>query len=128
MHLISVYYDAWNVNMLCSSEYIVVFNWVWCYLVVQTYIVYDNILSAIRANGKQYYGYWTIQDFDRLNSDRINVSQFRRALDALQISSLGRLFLFESEITDLIELYKDPNDPDRVCWRTFEDDIDKGAI
>ncbi|XP_020292684.1 uncharacterized protein LOC109859141 isoform X2 [Pseudomyrmex gracilis] len=66
-----------------------------------------------------------LKDFDCLNSGRINVSQFRRALDALQISSLGRLFLRESEITDLIELYKDPGDPDRVCWRTFEDDIDK---
>lgn len=58
----------------------------------------------------------------------MTVPQFRRALDTLQISSLGRLLLVEPEIAALIALYKDPDDPDRVCWRTFEDDIDRGAI
>lgn len=49
-------------------------------------------------------------------------------MDGLQVSSLGRLYLAETEIDSLIALYKDPNDPDRVCWRTFEDDIDKGIF
>ncbi|RLU20681.1 hypothetical protein DMN91_007294 [Ooceraea biroi] len=65
------------------------------------------------------------KDFDYLNTSRVTVSQFRRALDALQISSLGRLWLVEPEIDTVIALYRDPSDPDRVCWRTFMDDIDR---
>lgn len=67
-----------------------------------------------------------VQDFDELNTGRVTISQFRRGLDALQVSSLGNLYLAEVEIDALTALYKDPNDPDRVCWRTFEDDIDHG--
>ncbi|KAG7211846.1 hypothetical protein KM043_011069 [Ampulex compressa] len=63
------------------------------------------------------------KDFDSLNCGRVTISQFRRGLDALQVSSLGHLYLAEIEIDSLINLYKDPNDPDQVCWRTFEDDI-----
>ncbi|EFN67507.1 hypothetical protein EAG_02894 [Camponotus floridanus] len=63
------------------------------------------------------------KDFEYLNDSKMTVSQFRRALDALQISSLGRLWLVEPEVDALIALYKDPDDPNRVCWRTFEDDI-----
>ncbi|XP_076637045.1 uncharacterized protein LOC143349586 [Colletes latitarsis] len=63
--------------------------------------------------------------FDSLNSGKVTISQFKRGLDGLQISSLGRLYLAEPEIDALIVLYKDPNDPDRVCWRTFADDIDQ---
>ncbi|XP_003693091.1 uncharacterized protein LOC100867927 [Apis florea] len=65
------------------------------------------------------------KDFDPLNAGKTTISNFRRGLDGLQVSSLGRLYLAETEIDALIALYKDPNDPDRVCWRTFEDDIDK---
>ncbi|XP_033317224.1 uncharacterized protein LOC117214955 isoform X1 [Bombus bifarius] len=65
------------------------------------------------------------KDFDPLNAGKTTISNFKRGLDGLQISSLGRLYLAETEIDALVTLYKDPNDPDRVCWRTFEDDIDK---
>ncbi|KAF7382800.1 hypothetical protein HZH66_013202 [Vespula vulgaris] len=65
------------------------------------------------------------KDFDPLNDGRVTVSQFRRGLDALQVSSLGRLYIAETDIHALITLYKDPNDLDRVCWRTFEDDINQ---
>ncbi|XP_014603469.1 PREDICTED: uncharacterized protein LOC106786514 [Polistes canadensis] len=65
------------------------------------------------------------KDFDPLNDGKVTVSQFRRGLDALQVSSLGRLYIAETDICSLITLYKDPNDPDRVCWRTFEDDINQ---
>ncbi|XP_018359818.1 PREDICTED: uncharacterized protein LOC108759052 isoform X1 [Trachymyrmex cornetzi] len=65
------------------------------------------------------------KDFEYLNVGRVTISQFRRALDALQISSLGRLWLIEPEIDALIALYRDLDDPDRVCWRVFEDDIDQ---
>ncbi|XP_015588421.1 uncharacterized protein LOC107264555 [Cephus cinctus] len=64
------------------------------------------------------------KEFDHLNVGRVTISQFRRGIDALQVSSLGRLYLAEAEINGIITLYKDPNNPDRVCWRTFEDDID----
>ncbi|XP_029049367.2 uncharacterized protein LOC114879045 [Osmia bicornis bicornis] len=63
--------------------------------------------------------------FGHLNVGRVTVSQFKRGLDGLQVSSLGRLYLAETEIDALVEIYKDPNDPDRVCWRTFQDDIDQ---
>lgn len=65
------------------------------------------------------------KSYDRLNAGKVTVSQFERSLDSLQISSLGRLYLAETELNALIALYKDPNDPDRVCWRTFADDIDQ---
>ncbi|XP_053995712.1 uncharacterized protein LOC128885623 [Hylaeus anthracinus] len=63
--------------------------------------------------------------FDHLNVGKVTISQFKRGLDGLQISTLGRLYLAEPEIDALVTLYKDPNDPDRVCWRTFQDDIDQ---
>ncbi|XP_076647707.1 uncharacterized protein LOC143356146, partial [Halictus rubicundus] len=63
--------------------------------------------------------------FDPLNIGRVTISQFKRALDGLQVSTLGRLYLAESEIDALVSIYKDPNDPDRMCWRTFADDIDQ---
>ncbi|XP_024882174.1 uncharacterized protein LOC112461240, partial [Temnothorax curvispinosus] len=69
--------------------------------------------------------YEFFKGFEYLNVARVTVPQFRRALDALQISSLGRLWLLEPEVDALIALYKDPDDPDRVCWRMFEDDIDR---
>ncbi|XP_076248190.1 uncharacterized protein LOC143188044 [Calliopsis andreniformis] len=65
------------------------------------------------------------KSFDPLNAGKVTISQFERGLDTLQISSIGRLYLAETEINALISLYKDPNDPDRVCWRTFADDIDQ---
>ncbi|KAI4498944.1 hypothetical protein M0802_006119 [Mischocyttarus mexicanus] len=65
------------------------------------------------------------EDFDPLNDGKVTVSQFRRGLDAIQVSSLGKLYIAETDICSLITLYKDPNDPDRVCWRTFEDDINQ---
>lgn len=57
---------------------------------------------------------------------RITPSQFRRGLDSLQVSSLGRLYLAEHEIEELSTLYMDPNDSGRIMWRVFEDDIDHG--
>ncbi|KAF7278926.1 hypothetical protein GWI33_007829 [Rhynchophorus ferrugineus] len=46
--------------------------------------------------------------FDLLNSGWITVDQFHRGLDALALSGKQR----------------DPCDSTRVCWKTFEDDID----
>ncbi|XP_078046729.1 uncharacterized protein LOC144475059 [Augochlora pura] len=63
--------------------------------------------------------------FDPLNVGKVTISQFKRGLDGLQISTLGRLYLAEAEIDALVSVYRDPNDLDRVCWRTFADDIDQ---
>lgn len=46
----------------------------------------------------------------------------------MQLSSLGQLYLTEEEISQLIALYRDPNDPERVLWKVFEDDINHGKI
>ncbi|KAK0079021.1 hypothetical protein PV325_001848 [Microctonus aethiopoides] len=64
------------------------------------------------------------QQFDTLNSGRVTVSQFKRGLDGIQISSLGQLYLSESEIDIIADFYKNPNDPDYILWRVFEDDVD----
>lgn len=65
------------------------------------------------------------KDFDSLNSGRLTISQFHRGLDMLGISGIQRLFLSLPEIESVIEQYRDPCDSSRVCWRTFEDDIDQ---
>ncbi|XP_074039133.1 uncharacterized protein [Leptinotarsa decemlineata] len=65
------------------------------------------------------------KDFDPLNSGRITVSQFHRGLDALALSGKQRFFLSLSDVEAVINQYRDPCDPTRVCWRTFEDDIDQ---
>ncbi|KAG5882903.1 hypothetical protein JTB14_020171 [Gonioctena quinquepunctata] len=63
-------------------------------------------------------------DFDPLNCGRITVSQFHRGLDALALSGKQRFFLSLADIEAIITQYRDPSDIKRVCWKTFEDDID----
>lgn len=53
------------------------------------------------------------------------MSQFHRGLDLLGISGIQRLFLSLPEIEAIMIQYRDPCDPTRVCWRTFEDDIEQ---
>lgn len=53
------------------------------------------------------------------------MSQFHRGLDILGISGIQRLFLSLPEIEYLMIQYRDPCDPTRVCWKTFEDDIEQ---
>ncbi|KOX77600.1 hypothetical protein WN51_09264 [Melipona quadrifasciata] len=60
------------------------------------------------------------KNFDPLNAGKTTISNFKRGLDGLQISSLGRLYLAETEIDALVTLYKDPNDPDRVLFTVKE--------
>jgi len=68
------------------------------------------------------------QGYDPMCTAQMTISHFRRALDALQISSLGRLWLIEPEIDLLIDFYRDPDDPNYACWHKFMDDIDQGVI
>ncbi|XP_059054585.1 uncharacterized protein LOC131848677 [Achroia grisella] len=61
------------------------------------------------------------RDYDPLNSGRIGPQQFRRAVDAMGLGSV----LDPNEVLCVMRHYLDPNDADRVCWRTFEDDCDQ---
>ncbi|KAM3956185.1 LOW QUALITY PROTEIN: uncharacterized protein ACR2FA_009901 [Aphomia sociella] len=61
------------------------------------------------------------RDYDPLNSGRIGPQQFRRAMDAMGLGSV----LDSNEMLCVIRHYLDPNDTERVCWRTFEDDCDQ---
>lgn len=62
------------------------------------------------------------QDYDPLNSGRIAPQQFRRAMDAMGLGGV----LSQQELLCVMRHYLDPNDKERVCWRTFEDDCDQG--
>ncbi|XP_049870499.1 uncharacterized protein LOC126369940 [Pectinophora gossypiella] len=61
------------------------------------------------------------RDYDPLNSGRIAPTQFRRALDQCGIGQQ----LTPDEVLCIMRHYVDPNDTQRVCWRTFEDDCDQ---
>lgn len=65
-----------------------------------------------------------VQHFDGFNSGRITVDQFHRGLDALALNGKQRFFLSLPDVQAVINQYRDPCDPTRVCWKTFEDDID----
>ncbi|KAH1021753.1 uncharacterized protein LOC109541236 isoform X1 [Dendroctonus ponderosae] len=62
--------------------------------------------------------------FDVLNSGRISVDQFHRGLDALALNGKQRFFLSLPDVQAVINQYRDPCDSTRVCWKTFEDDVD----
>ncbi|XP_072384086.1 uncharacterized protein [Diabrotica undecimpunctata] len=64
------------------------------------------------------------KDFDPLNCGRITLSQFHRGLDALVLAGQQRFFLSLPDVEAVTHQYRDPCDPSRVCWKTFEDDID----
>ncbi|XP_050677790.1 uncharacterized protein LOC126974367 isoform X2 [Leptidea sinapis] len=61
------------------------------------------------------------RDYDPLNIGRISPQQFRRALDIMGFSAI----MSDREMVCVTQHYLDPNQPDRVCWRTFEDDCDQ---
>lgn len=66
------------------------------------------------------------ENFDPLKCGKVTVSQFLLGLDALALAGKQRLFLSLPDIEALIQQYKDPTDPTRVCWQTFEDDVKQG--
>ncbi|KAJ8961552.1 hypothetical protein NQ318_014804 [Aromia moschata] len=65
------------------------------------------------------------KDFDPFNCGRITAANFHRGLDALVLSGMQRLFLSLPDVEGIVAQYQDPCDPTRVCWKTFEDDIDQ---
>lgn len=66
------------------------------------------------------------ENFDPLKCGKVTVSQFLLGLDALALGGKQRLFLSLPDIEALVQQYKDPSDPTRVCWETFEDDVKQG--
>ncbi|KAL0881290.1 hypothetical protein ABMA27_001173 [Loxostege sticticalis] len=62
-----------------------------------------------------------LRDYDPLNCGRIAPQQFRRALDAMGLGAV----LSQPEMVCVMRHYLDPNDQERICWRTFEDDCDQ---
>lgn len=60
-----------------------------------------------------------------MNCGKITLSQFHRGLDGLGISGIQRLYLSLPEIESVMIQYRDPVDPTRVCWKTFENDIEQ---
>ncbi|XP_068627218.1 uncharacterized protein [Battus philenor] len=61
------------------------------------------------------------RDYDPLNSGRITPQQFRRSLDLMGFGTI----LSEAEVLCVMRHYLDPNDKERICWKTFEDDCDQ---
>lgn len=51
-----------------------------------------------------------------------------RGLDALGVSGLHRLYLWKQELENLCWQYADSEDPSRVDWKTFETDVEEGAL
>ncbi|CAG9864019.1 unnamed protein product [Phyllotreta striolata] len=64
------------------------------------------------------------RDFDVFKCGRITVAQFIRGLDALVLCGRQRFFLSLPDVEAIVNQYRDPMDFSRVCWRTFEDDIE----
>lgn len=64
-------------------------------------------------------------NFDPLGQGKVTVSQFHRGLDAMGMSGLRRLYLSLPEVKTICIQYADPIDPSRVCWKTFEDDVNQ---
>ncbi|KAJ9598822.1 hypothetical protein L9F63_026644, partial [Diploptera punctata] len=65
------------------------------------------------------------KDFDHSNCGRVTIMQFRRGLDIMGLAGVGKLWLSEPELHMLVCMYRDPSDPDRVCYTTFQDDVDQ---
>uniref|UniRef100_A0A336LCA6 CSON008072 protein n=1 Tax=Culicoides sonorensis TaxID=179676 RepID=A0A336LCA6_CULSO len=65
------------------------------------------------------------EKFDIFRCGFITKSQFIRGLDAIGVSTLRRLYMTSDEIEDLCQLFADPDDAQRIAWRTFVNYIDK---
>ncbi|KAJ8950488.1 hypothetical protein NQ314_007875 [Rhamnusium bicolor] len=81
-------------------------------------MIQDHVLK----NRLRVYEFF--RHFDPLNCGKITVTQFQRGLDALALSGMQRFFLSLPDVEAILNQYRDPCDPTRICWKTFEDDID----
>lgn len=85
-------------------------------------IVIKRIQRYVLDNGVRVNEFF--KNFDPFHCGRITINQFERGLDMLGVSRIHRLYIGPAEVQSLIIQYRDPIDPHRVCWQTFENDID----
>ncbi|CAH2040075.1 unnamed protein product, partial [Iphiclides podalirius] len=86
-------------------------------------MVYSCVNEPVHCDRAELRSLLLAQDYDPLNSGRIGRRQFRRALDSMGLGSI----LSDAEAACVLRHYTDPNDDERVCWRTFEDDCDQAG-
>lgn len=63
-----------------------------------------------------------LECFDNLHTGTITKNQFERGLDNIGV----RKYLSQRDMRLLITRYLDPIDSNRIIWRSFEDEIDRG--
>lgn len=63
-----------------------------------------------------------LEGFDLLHTGTVTINQFQRALDCMGVGKL----LTQRDFTLLCNRYMDPIDTNRVMWRVFEDEVDRG--
>jgi len=44
------------------------------------------------------------------------------------VSSLGKIYYPEKELSTLLLMYQDKECPERINWKQFEDEIDTGKV
>lgn len=68
-----------------------------------------------------------MQTFDPHGKGHVTVTQFRRCLDMIGVSSLRIMYYPEAELSVLLLMYKDKECPERIKWKQFEDEINTGT-
>lgn len=89
-------------------------------------VSFDDLMALIRnhilVNSLRVCEYF--QDFDSLRSGSITKSQFKRCLSNLGLSALGKHKLSDPQFEILCQYYVNPNQPDKILWTKFMDDIE----
>lgn len=65
------------------------------------------------------------EKFDCLRHGLITKNQFIRALEAIGVSGLHRLYVAHHDLEKILRAYTHPHDIDRINWVKFCDDIDE---
>lgn len=63
-----------------------------------------------------------LEGFDLLHTGTVTINQFERALNTMGVGK----YLTQRELRLLCGRYIDPIDMNRIRWRKFEDEIDRG--
>ncbi|XP_026811180.1 uncharacterized protein LOC113552511 [Rhopalosiphum maidis] len=93
----------------------------------------DNVLTIFRNLQKSVFenrinvGQF-FQTFDPDSKGHVTETQFRRCLDMIGVSSLGKIYYPEKELFTLLLMYKDKECPERINWKQFEDEINTGIV
>lgn len=65
-----------------------------------------------------------LEGFDLLHTGTVTINQFQRALYNMGVGK----YLTQREFRVLCSRYVDPVDTNRIMWRRFEDEIDRGTF